>query len=607
VEGRRCSRRTQVCAEGETPVTCATALTEGIMAGDVQEKPAEREVGGLFDRVLTSEASDGDFIAYENLAATLDIRTYDDYDSQGIALTEIGFWIKSSIDLAANALEIVVCEDAAGAIVGTHIDCLTPALTANTWTFVQLTKTLTSMDSVDSVAIYANATIANGTVIHLDDLRAYRCFTGDVGKRWSHAMVYDSAEFGNGGAALMISNDVDKPLCFEGATGDTFKQHANDMASFATTKEIIEFWNHLMFLNYTDTARRAKQVAYADFGDCDDFLLGTSGANVLTDSAGALLRARKLKADLILYSEQSVTLCNYVGLPYIFIFPTLIYESGLWAERGLYSFVDAHYFIGTNKKIYKYEGKYYLDSIGDLIEDAFFQEADYLKAKYAVTGVDIMEQRMHFAFANSTDAYAKRSYTLNYKQKPMTWEYHEFADSMRGISLYKNEYGWYLDGPEMAGKYLDEVALFLDESRTQEGAPVMITISDDGYVYQWNALLKSDDGENIRCVYDSGDIVAKDDEYLRVTNFSFEAMSAIPSATADISYSTDSGDSWTLIETVDIASGLAGKWKWHRVPSSDYDLDIVARKCRFRIEQNSTKDLQVRRRCCMVDVSTARD
>lgn len=557
---------------------------------------------------LTSEASDGDLIAYENMAAAIDLTgNYVDFDDTGIQLTEIGFWIKSSIDLAANALEIVVCEDANGAKTNTYIECLTTALTADTWTFVQLTKDLSACDSVDSVALYANATIADATVIRIDDVRAQKIFTGTTSNRWSRAMVYDSAEFSNnGGAALMITNDVDKPMCFEGSANDTFRQHANDLTNFASTKELIEFWNHLMFINYTDTARRSKQVAYADFGDCDDFLAGTSGANVLTDSVGALLRAKRLKADLVLYSERSITVGNYVGAPYIFIFPTLIDNEGLWAERGVYDFKDSHFLLGSSQKIYKFEGKYYLDSVGDLIDEAFFQEVDHLKAKFVVAGVDPMGHRLHFAFANASDAYAKRSYTLNYTQKPTTWEYHEYADTIRGISIYKNEYGWYLDGPEMAGQYLDEVALFLDESRTQEGAPVMITISDDGYVYQWNDIFKTDDGENIRCVYDSGDIVAKDDEYIRVTNFSFEALSAIPSATADILYSTDSGDTWTLIETVSIAEGLAGKWAWHRVPGVDDDLDVSARKCRFRIEQESDKDLQVRRRCCMVDVSSAR-
>jgi len=561
---------------------------------------------------LASAAADGDKLAYEDFSAINLTNVYVDYDSTGIQLTEISFWIKSSIALAPNAFELVVSEAANGAKTGTvdvnYSLCLTTALAADTWTFVQLTKTLTSLNAVVSVALYANATIADGTIIRIDDVRAHKIFTGTDSDRWSYGMVYDSAEFANGDAALFISNDVDKPLCYEGASGDTFKQHANDLANFTTTKELIEFWNHLIYLHHSVASKVAKGFAYADFGDCDDWTTGTFGAGILTDSIGAILRARKLKADLVVYSEESISIGKYVGDPYIFVWPTLVTDTGLFAERALYSFKDFHYFLGNDNKVYMYEGNYYLKSVGDLIEDALFQEIDALKAKYIVTGIDPMEHRVHFAFADSTASYADRSYAINYKRQPNTWEYHKFVKTIRGFSKYKNEYGWACNGPEVSGIACNATILKCNDTRTQEGGPSKITISDDGYVYQWNAAFSTEDGTNFECILDSGDVVAPSGEYLDINEFRFEAKSAIPNSTCDVRYSTDGGKTWSeKIETITIASGDAGKWDWHVVPGEAYDFDVTARMCRFRIEQYNSGDIQIRRRSCTVGVRSAKD
>ena len=71
---------------------------------------------------------------------------YKDISSVDIsAHSHIGFWIRSSTNLSANALEVVVSESnhASGEKTGTYVECLSTALTADAWTFVCLEKTLT--------------------------------------------------------------------------------------------------------------------------------------------------------------------------------------------------------------------------------------------------------------------------------------------------------------------------------------------------------------------------------------------------------------------------------------------------------------------------------
>jgi len=139
-----------VAGSGDTIATDATNYIEGSKSVKI---------------TLVAQRSDGNKLAYENI-------TSDDITAHN----SIGFWIRSSTDLAANALEIVVSESADGAKAGTYLECLTTALTADTWSFVRLAKTLTDYNAVVSVAIYANATLASGLVINIDDVRAYTPF-----------------------------------------------------------------------------------------------------------------------------------------------------------------------------------------------------------------------------------------------------------------------------------------------------------------------------------------------------------------------------------------------------------------------------------------------
>ena len=93
--------------------------------------------GSKSQKFLTTAAlADGDQIGYKDITS-LDISAH----------THVGFWIRSSIALAASALEVVVSESnhASGEKTGTYLENLATAIVADTWTFVSLEKTLQVM------------------------------------------------------------------------------------------------------------------------------------------------------------------------------------------------------------------------------------------------------------------------------------------------------------------------------------------------------------------------------------------------------------------------------------------------------------------------------
>lgn len=529
---------------------------------------------------LTAARADGDQLAYKDISS-VDIS----------AMTHIGFWIKSSAALAANALEIVISESnhASGEKTGTYVECLTTALTADTWTFVCLAKTLTSYDAVISCSIYANATLADELVIYLDDIRGYDEFGGAVGNPISASLATDVNEFtGNGGLAQIISNGIDDLFYYEGDTDDVFTTLAHAYPSFANCVAINEFWNHFMLINFNEGDQNVRSVAWADVGDIDDFSAGTSGLSYLTDSIGKIIAASKLGADLILYSTRSITTCRYHGTSIVFLFPTLIYRTGLYAANAIVELTNRHQFLGTDQRVYEYIGGSQLALIGRNIETSLFAELDNSKRAHIVCGYDEAKDRSYFAFPRVSDTYAQAAYCMNRKQPELPWEYFEFADDIRSIIMHENQVAWYCDDAQFSGIYCDKASFYCDVSSAEADYPIMITLSSDGYVYAHDETLGKDDDADIECEYQTQDItVDKEEHFARWEWLTFVVKSVMANGTVSIFYSIDEGDTWTEFDDSPVT--LTSNWAANRLP-----FDVIGRKIRFRFHQDSSSDLQIR-------------
>lgn len=529
---------------------------------------------------LDAQLTDGDQMAYKDIVSA-DISS----------MTHIGFWIRSSVALAANAIEVVISESnhAAGEKTGTYVECLSTALAVNTWTFVSLAKTLSTFNATVSCSVYANTTLASGVAVRIDDIRAYSEFSGDADKRVNSTISHDLNEFSNNGfSALVVSNGVDDLYYYEGQSGDYFQTLVHGYGSFASCVELEDFWNHLMLINFNTGSSNVRSVAWADVGDVDDFSTGTSGLSYLTDSRGKLIRALKLGSDLVLFSERSITTCRYHGGTIIFLFPTLIYRTGLYSHSSIIGLTIGHLFLGTDQRIYAYQGGVQLQPIGKSIESSFFSELDSSKKNHIVSGYDEQNDQAIFVFPRSSDTYAKASYALNRKQPENPWQYFEYADSIRAFAMQETSFAWYFDDAQFVGVYADEVGFYADSAFTATGYPTMITLSDDGYIYRHDEALGKDDDADIECEYQTQDItVDKEEHFARWEWLTFVAKSLLASGTVNVFYSSDEGSTWT--EFTDSPFTLTTAWTVFRKP-----FDKVSRKIRFRFYQNSSSDLQLR-------------
>ena len=451
----------------------------------------------------------------------------------------------------------------------------------------------------------SNAYLYNATEDTWDEITPNAAdFTGDADDRFSWGVVTDTSVFSNnGGDALMISNGKDKPAFYEGHASDKFQYMTNEPTNFAYTKELVEFWNHLFYINPNDGHDHARGMSVADAGDTSKW----NGADVsfdvtLTNVVGTLLRGVALNYDLILYADESITVVRRVGTDVLFLMPTLMYELGLISKRAVHAFPEYHVIIGSDEQFHKYMGATQAPIICDEIAKAFFDELDFSKKDKIVIGHDMGKHKLYFFFPNSSDVYARHYYAWNYDTTPQTMEYGEFFHSVRGFAMLSGGTAWACSSTIFADVKCSDVSIKCSDSYGQVGKQQAMFLSDDGYVFTLGEVFGLHNRTNIECVVDTPDLTwlkGSEFKYGRFLGYSFDAKSIFTGATVTVQYSTDGGATFTDFEDSPVT--LTTTWANYSLPC-----DVVARKCRFRNYQDSSKDLQIRNRAYKIKEGTER-
>ncbi len=378
-------------------------------------------------------------------------------------------------------------------------------------------------------------------------------FTGDADDRWAWAPVTDTSTFqNNGGTALLISNGKEKPFYYEGQASDKFQAFTNEPSNFAYTYELIEFWNQLFYINPNDGNDHGRGIIVADLGDTSKWDGSDLSFNItLTDVEGKLWRGVKLFYDLILYANESISVCRRVGGASLFQIPTKIYELGLHSKRSVHAFPEFHVIVGSDEKIHKYQGTNQAPLICDEIVKAFFNELDVSKKDKIVLGHDIGNHKLYFFFPTSTDTYAQSYYAWNYERNPQTMESGRYAHTVRGMTSLTGGAAWKCSSARFVGVKCSEVSLSCSDSYSQIGKAQTVFLTADGYVFSLDESIGKHYTEDIECWLDTPDLTwVKGSEfyYGRFLGYSFDAMSVFPGATVAVQYSTDGGKTWTAFE-----------------------------------------------------------
>lgn len=415
-------------------------------------------------------------------------------------------------------------------------------------------------------------------------------WTGDADDRFAHAVVTDANMFTNNeGTALCVVNNVNDVKYFEGDASDKFTTLVHTFPAFSTCREIVEFWGHLMFLGFTDTAARVRSLGFAGLLDVDDWTGAASGITTLTDTQGRILRAEKLGYDLFIYSGRSISRAQYAGSSLIFAIPVVVQDCGILSDRSLCSNSLAHFFLSTDQKVYTISQSGDLTDIGKRVDTALFTDTVTALRNRIATGFDVGRRKVMFFIPTEGESYSKVAYVVSTDMDGMPWERYTMGHDVRDMTtMIQIGEGVYCDDPDWADLYCDKLPGYCDDNYGKDEQDLACFISSDGYVFALSESFGYDDTKQIDCEYQTEDVVFADEEdYVRALWFSFTAYSALGDSDVYVQYSTNGGKTWASLEGSPVT--ITEDWKTYRLP-----LDVTTRRIRFRLSQTGFGDLQLR-------------
>tara|TARA_Y100000310_G_scaffold82643_1_gene79222 strand:- start:1601 stop:3415 length:1815 start_codon:yes stop_codon:yes gene_type:complete len=161
---------------------------------------------------------------------------------------------------------------------------------------------------------------------------------------------------------IVATNGYDTPQMWPLSSGSPdvthpMKELENWPATTTYCKSIVAFRSFLVGFNWTIggteypslvkwSNEAAAYTAPSSWDETDADL--SCGEYELTESAGKIIDALPLGDSLIVYKDDSITIQNWIGSPFIFSFKTLSPNIGLLGKNCVAAFERGHFFIGNS-------------------------------------------------------------------------------------------------------------------------------------------------------------------------------------------------------------------------------------------------------------------
>jgi hypothetical protein len=527
--------------------------------------------------VLVAERSDGDFLASEDSVTTANISAH----------TGLGFWFKSSIALAANALEVVYSEDniATGPISGVegtdYVIGLTPAITADTWTFVSVPKTLTNMDVLVNVSLYANATLASGAIFYLDDVSAFTLMTNtdstypsttsmlksdETEKRWIYVNGIDGIQTWDGTAIEMVNLGISTPTGFQ--------------AKLAT-----EFKNHLMTAITTEAGTTYQQrVRWSDTGDFTNF--GSGNASFFDLGGSDFISALQVFRNdyLVVFKEDSIWLVRATGDTDVFDPDQRIRGIGSPAGRTVAE-------IGTNLIFLSNDDVYLFDGVDvkpagarqgretSPIRNALFSQMNQPQIARSF-GIKVEEFKEYWLFVpGPSSTYCNIAWVFDYDLE--TWTKFTLNDDMQSAGTHTTETT--LTIGDLVGS-IGSLNFRFGDRTLGASAPNILLGAQNANVYKYSDVTNDEDGSAVDAYFDTKDFEFGDlASHARASGIDVYKNGD----TLKVWYSIDKGLNWVLMGTLVAGSNFTLQQLKHRIPSSQqvrfrFQNDVLTERFDFR-------------------------
>lgn len=440
---------------------------------------------------------------------------------------------------------------------------------ANAASWTQLSVTFTATATTSRIFFQSDATAAS--TFYVDDVSVQ-----GTGASWGSASGTDPHSICFMNDLIIFTNGVDTIKKWNG-TDVTFEELGG--ATNYLTSNVIPFEEHLFLLNTTESGTEVPQrVRWSDAGDPETWDSGDAGSNDLVDTPGEIVTGKLLGNILVIYKDDSIVLCDWVGGNNLFRFLTAVPNIGLLAQDAIVNLGTSHIFLGKDN-IYEYAGGNMCTPIGNAIKDELFNVMNDVYISTAFTMHFRERNEVWFFIPINDSTYPNSAWVYNYLTK--SWS--RFDMSMTAGAEYL-----YQDNPTIGSltDTIGELGWRFKDLRKDRALPIFLLGDSSGNILQ-QGYSTSDNGTAITAYYDTLDFTVGEDGAVRGyqgrwLGVKYEAKGD----SVEIYYSTDEGDSWTSVETKSLSSS------WAEYASY---FDVTSEKIRIRFRNaNSTGQLAIR-------------
>lgn len=191
-----------------------------------------------------------------------------------------------------------------------------------------------------------------GSTLTTQDYTIRKVFTAqDLDEFWTSEMF----PLADPGAVDLwfATNGVDFPVTWDGAADQVTDRSALGFKA----KFLVRWQNMMIYLNITETGGDTLPTTMVNSVPGTPLDVSTAPASQLRVYGGPeeILAAYPLGDMLVVYTQRSITLVQFVDLPVLFIFRTAFSGVGPLAGRGVADLGDYHEFIGGDTS-YRFDG-----------------------------------------------------------------------------------------------------------------------------------------------------------------------------------------------------------------------------------------------------------
>lgn len=387
-------------------------------------------------------------------------------------------------------------------------------------------------------------------------------FTGDLDDVFYSTQMIDT---------FFIANGKDQVRKWTGGATD-----ANIAGSpqFTTAEIVLAFKNRLCFFATTEGGNAQHQrVRWTNVGTVDDFTGGTASYVDLVDDPYWIMAAIPFYGCVGIIKQHSNVLMRYSGSTTIYHFSTPVTNGGTPAGQTVKDIGGALMYLGWDDA-YIWDGSAEQESVGKAVRHYIVDNIDtyYRSRAFAIVVKELQEY--HLFYPSTGNSTCDKHLVYNWRTK--VWSYGETKASMTNGGTYRRV-GANVTIDDLVGTINQQNWRF-DSRALFGGAEIAVYGDSSGNVYKHDNASLDDDGTKISSYFESKDFYFDTpDGRDRVMEVLFEAKGN----SVDVSYSSDSGTTWSDATTFTLTSSFAE----YRL-----EVDTVIRRFRLKFANSNTEE-----------------